>query len=155
MGNICRSPTAEGVFRHRVIDAGLERRVIIDSAGTHNYHVGHPPDHRTLAAAALRGYDLGKLRARQITRLDFGEFDYLLAMDAENLAELNRIAPPEHRGHARLLLDYGSKYKGAEITDPYHGGPEGFERVLDMSEDGAAGLLDDIKKKLGLWPSFC
>ena len=150
MGNICRSPIAEGVLRGRVADAGLERRVLVDSAATHGGYIGHPPDPRSQAAAILRGYDLGKLRARQLTRKDFAEFDYILAMDAENLEELKRVAPPEHRDRPRLFLDYGSKYKGAEIVDPYYGGREGFERVLDMSEDAAAGLLDDIKKKLGL-----
>jgi protein-tyrosine phosphatase len=150
MGNICRSPIAEGVLRNRVADAGLERRVLVDSAATHGAHIGRPPDPRSQAAAILRGYDLGKLRARQLTPKDFVEFDYILAMDAENLQELRRVAPPEHRHLPRLFLDYGSKYKGAEIIDPYYGGPEGFERVLDMSEDAAIGLLDDIKKKLGL-----
>lgn len=130
--------------------AGLEDRILIDSAGTHEYHVGHPPDQRTQAAAAVRGYDLGKLRARQVLRQDFLDFDCILAMDEENLSALRSIAPPAHRDKARLFLDYSTTYKGEEVPDPYYGGDDGFTLVLDMVEDGAAGLLADIKKKLGL-----
>ena len=150
MGNICRSPTAEGVFRKMVKAEGLEHRIEIASAGTHDYHVGHPPDRRTQAAAAMRGYDLAKQRARQVSRQDFFDFDYILAMDRDNLSHLQGIAPSLHHGKAQLFLDYGGARKGEEVPDPYYGGQDGFTVVLDMVEEGAKGLLADIKKKLGL-----
>lgn len=148
MGNICRSPTAEGVLRHMVQAAGLDDRVRIDSAGTHDYHVGHPPDRRTQAAATLRGYDLANQRARQVSSQDFLDFDYILAMDEDNLFWLQDIAPAAQRGKVRLFLDYSAGYKGQDVPDPYHGGEAGFTLVLDLVEEGAAGLLADIKKKL-------
>ena len=150
MGNICRSPTAEGVFRQMVKAEGLEHRIEIASAGTHDYHVGHPPDRRTQAAAAMRGYDLAKQRARQVSRRDFLDFDYILAMDRDNLSHLRGIAPSPHHGKAQLFLDYSAARKGEEVPDPYYGGADGFTVVLDLVEDGAVGLLADIKKKLGL-----
>jgi protein-tyrosine phosphatase len=150
MGNICRSPTAEGVLRHMAQAAGLQDRIRIDSAGTHDYHVGHPPDRRTQATAAMRGYDLSNQRARQVSSRDFLDYDYILAMDADNLAHLQAIAPSTQRDKARLFLDYSTAHKGKEVPDPYYGGDDGFTLVLDMVEDGAAGLLSDIKKKLGL-----
>ncbi len=150
MGNICRSPTAEGVFRHMVVDAGLENRIEVASAGTHDYHVGHPPDRRTQAAAAMRGYDLSCQRARQVSLRDFLDYDYILAMDADNLANLQAIAPAGQQEKARLFLDYSEASRGGEVPDPYYGGDDGFTLVLDMVEDGAAGLLAEIKKKLGL-----
>lgn len=149
-GNICRSPTAEGVFRHAVAQAGLEQRILIDSAGTHDYHVGHAPDRRTQSAAAQRGYDLAGLRARQVTRQDFIDFDYILAMDQDNLSQLKQLAPPQHRGKLGLFMEFGSARQGEEVPDPYYGGAQGFELVLDMAEDAAAGLLQNIKKKLGI-----
>jgi protein-tyrosine phosphatase len=149
MGNICRSPTAEGVFRRQVAWAGLANRIRIDSAGTHAYHIGHAPDPRSRAAAAARGYELGHLRARQVARQDFAEFDYILAMDKGNLAELMRVVPQEHRAKPRLFMEYSARYAAAEVPDPYYGGLEGFEQVLDMAEDACAGLLAAIKKKLG------
>jgi len=149
MGNICRSPTAEGVFRQHVASAGLEDRIRVDSAGTHDYHVGHPPDQRAQEAARLRGYDLAPLRARQVTESDFSGFDYILAMDGDNLAHLQRIAPPRHRDKARLYMDFGARHKGMDVPDPYYGGDAGFALVLDMVEDGASGLLAEIRKKLG------
>ena len=148
MGNICRSPTAEGVFRRQVASAGLENRVRVDSAGTHA-HIGHAPDPRSQAAAAARGYELGNLRARQIAQQDFAAFDFILAMDESNLAQLRRAGPREHRGKPRLFMDYSARQAGSEVPDPYYGGPDGFEQVLDMAEDGCAGLLTAIKKKLG------
>lgn len=150
MGNICRSPTAEGVLRFMVQEAGLEDRIQIDSAGTHDYHVGHPPDRRTQVAAAMRGYDLANQRARQVSPQDFVEFDYILAMDEDNLSLLQEIAPVAHRDKLRLFLDYSAARKGEEVPDPYYGGKDGFTLVLDLVEEGAAGLLADIKKKLGL-----
>ena len=149
MGNICRSPTAEGVFRHAVASAGLEQKILIDSAGTHGYHLGHPPDRRTQLAAAQRGYDVAGLRARQVTGNDFVEFDYIVAMDLDNLAELRRLAPAQHHSKLSLFMEYSSKWQGEEVPDPYYGGAQEFERVLDMAEDAAAGLLVHIKQKLG------
>jgi protein-tyrosine phosphatase len=149
MGNICRSPTAEGVFRHLVAASGLEQRIRIESAGTHAYHVGHPPDSRAVSAAARRGYDLTGVRARQVVAADFAVFDYVLAMDAGNLALLREMAPGPWQAKPQLLLDFSTRYCGAEVPDPYYGEYSGFELVLDMTEDGAAGLLEHIRKKLG------
>jgi protein-tyrosine phosphatase len=148
-GNICRSPTAEGVLRHLVANEGLGDRVIVDSAGTHGYHVGNKPDRRSMVAAARRGYDLSGLRARKIASTDFIEFDYLLAMDREHVRILESSAPREHREKIAMLLDFSRRYGGNEVPDPYYGGPQGFEHVLDLIEDGAEGLLEDIKRKLG------
>ena len=153
MGNICRSPTAEGVFRRQVIAASLDNRIRIDSAGTHDYHVGHAPDPRSRAAAAARGYELGALRARKVTVQDFVKFDYILAMDNGNLAELRRMAPREYRSKPRLIMEFGGRHAATEVPDPYYGGAQGFEEVLDMAEDACAGLLVAMKKELGLLPS--
>ncbi|MEK6212265.1 MAG: low molecular weight protein-tyrosine-phosphatase [Pseudomonadota bacterium] len=150
MGNICRSPTAEGVFRRAVASAGLEQKILVASAGTHGYHLGHPPDHRTQLAAAQRGYDLAGLRARQVTGQDFVEFDYILAMDLDNLSHLRRLASAQHQGQPSLFMDYSSARRGEEVPDPYYGGAQGFELVLDMAEDAAAGLLQHLKKKLDI-----
>lgn len=149
-GNICRSPTAEGVFRYLVEAENLQQRVLVDSAGTHGYHVGEGADRRSVLAAAGRGYNLSGLRARQISIADFDEFDYLLAMDRGHRSILNRIAPGEHIQKIGMFLDFSRKYTGQDVPDPYVGGGQGFETVLDLIEDGAAGLLIDIKKKLGL-----
>jgi protein-tyrosine phosphatase len=149
MGNICRSPTAEGVFRHVVASAALEQKILVDSAGTHGYHLGHPPDRRTQLAAAQRGYDLAGLRARQVTGQDFVSFDYILAMDMDNLSDLRRLAVAQHHEKLGLFMDYSSARRGEEIPDPYYGEAEGFELVLDMAEEAAAGLLQHIKQKLG------
>lgn len=145
MGNICRSPTAEGVFRHLVAQHGLSGQVEIDSAGTHDYHLGAPPDARAQAAAARRGYDLSALRARQVTAADFTRFDYLLAMDEDNLAILQRQCPETHRDRVRLFLDFAEGVSLREVPDPYYGGPQGFEEVLDLAENAAGGLLHHIK----------
>ena len=150
MGNICRSPTAEGVFRHVVASAGLEQEILVDSAATHGYHLGHPPDRRTQLAAAQRGYDLANLRARQVSGRDFVEFDYILAMDLDNLSQLRRLAPAQHLGKLSLFTEYSSARRGEEVPDPYYGGAQGFELVLDMAEDVAEGLLEHIKRKLGV-----
>jgi protein-tyrosine phosphatase len=149
MGNICRSPAAEAVFRHMVMQAGLQEQIHIDSAATHDYHIGHPPDRRMQAAASQRGYDLGSLRARQVSARDIVEFGYILAMDLDNLSALRQIGPPSYRHKPRLFMDYSPSQPGTEVPDPYYGGPHGFELVLDMVEEAAAGLLDDMKKKLG------
>jgi protein-tyrosine phosphatase len=145
-GNICRSPTAEGVFRHVVADAGFSRRILSDSAGTHGYHVGDQPDSRAQRAALRRGFDLSDLRARRIGTGDFLEFDYILAMDRGHLHQLERLAPPHGGAELRLFLDYAPGLKGREVPDPYYGGPEDFETVLDLVEEGASGLLAHIRK---------
>lgn len=153
MGNICRSPTAHGVFRQRVAAAGLGDRILVESGGTHAYHVGHPADERSQAAALTRGYDLGDLRARLVSRRDLLRFDYILAMDEANLADLKRNTPEGSTVQPRLFMEYSSKYTGREVPDPYTGGAQGFEEVLDMVEDACSGLLEAIKKELGIAPS--
>lgn len=146
MGNICRSPTAEAVFRARVEEAGLAQQILVDSVGTHDYHIGNPPDLRTQRAARQRGYDLSGLRARQVGVADFTRFDYVLAMDNANMAILHRMCPPSQRDRLGLFLQYASSHQEREVPDPYYGGEDGFERVLDMVEDAAAGLLLHIRK---------
>jgi protein-tyrosine phosphatase len=147
LGNICRSPTAEAVFRHYVENAGLSEHILIDSAGTHDYHIGDPPDSRARHAAQQRGYDMSKLRGRQVGEGDFRRFDYVLAMDRANLAILQRITPPDSDTQARLFLEYARHYAEREVPDPYYGGADGFERVLDMVEDAAQGLLEEIRQQ--------
>jgi protein-tyrosine phosphatase len=143
-GNICRSPTAEGLFTKKVIDAGLAGRMLIDSAGTHGYHVGEPPDARTQTAARARGYDLSGLRARRVERADFDRFDLVLAMDHDNRAVLSRLCPPLGDAKLKLMMDYARSYTAPDVPDPYEGGPEDFELVLDMLEDATEGLLETI-----------
>jgi protein-tyrosine phosphatase len=145
MGNICRSPTAEGVFRHLVKQQGMTDAILIDSAGTHDYHIGDAPDARSQAAAAKRGYDLGGLRARQVTREDFSTFDYVLAMDTHNHGLLLQQCPAEHRHRVRLFLEFADGDVPQEVPDPYYGGAKGFELVLDLVENAAQGLLRHIK----------
>lgn len=140
-GNICRSPTAEGVFRHYVAQAGLADRIAADSAGTHDYHIGEPPDARAQRIAGKRGYDLSGLRGRQVSKMDFSEFDYVLAMDEHNLQLLKRLCPPEHAHKLKLFLEFALGAELREVPDPYYGGVDGFERVLDMIEQAAQGLL--------------
>jgi len=144
-GNICRSPTAHGVFLHMLREAGLAERVRVDSAGTHDYHVGEPPDRRTQDHARRRGYDLSMLRARQVSRADFERFDRILAMDRSHLAILRRLAPAQFEGLG-LFMDYATASPGREVPDPYYGRGDGFERVLDMIELAAAGLLDSLRE---------
>ena len=146
LGNICRSPTADGIFQKLVSDAGLTKRIQVDSAGTANWHQGRAPDQRTVAAAAKRGFDLSVLRARAVKRSDFEEFDYILAMDEDNLADLRSLKPADYLGHLGLFLAFGSQQTHREVPDPYHGGNEGFELVLDLVEDAAAGLLKSIQE---------
>lgn len=133
MGNICRSPTAEGVMRAKLRAAGLDARIEVESAGTHGYHVGEAPDRRTCQAAERRGYDLSDLRARQLAEGDFARFDWILAADRQNLALLNAKCPPSYRGKLRLLLEPLSD-AGLEVPDPYYGGAGGFDKVLDLVE---------------------
>lgn len=147
LGNICRSPTAEGVFRKMVRDAGLAEHIRTDSAGTHAYHVGAPPDRRAQLAAARRGVDLSDLRGRQALRTDFDEFDYVLAMDEENHANLLAICPPESRHKLSLFMSFAAGRSEQEVPDPYYGGDAGFDRVLDMIEAAATGLLERIRRE--------
>lgn len=145
MGNICRSPTAEVVFRHYVESAGLSDHIVIDSAGTHDYHIGDAPDLRTQRAARQRGYDMAGLQGRQVGEEDFRHFDYVLAMDSANLSALERLAPQGHDAEVRLFLEFARHHAEREVPDPYYGGADGFERVLDMVEDAAEGLLRHIR----------
>jgi protein-tyrosine phosphatase len=146
MGNICRSPTAEGVFRHLVEEQGLAGKIIIDSAGTHDYHIGDAPDARSQAAAARRGYDLSRLRARQVVRDDFSRFDYVLAMDQANLGLLQQQCPENYRNRLKLFLEFADDGALREVPDPYYGGAQGFEQVLDLVENAGRGLLRAIIK---------
>ncbi len=146
MGNICRSPTADGIMRRLVADAGLAHAIEVDSAGTHNYHPNSPPDARSQAAALRRGYDLSPLRARKVEDADFARFDLLLAMDVDNLANLQRRCPQEHVGKLRLMMEYATRHDAREVPDPYYEGADGFEVVLDYLEDACAGLLTEVKK---------
>jgi len=150
MGNICRSPTAEGVFEALVRQAGLEGHIGIDSAGTHDYHIGKPPDPRAQEAALRRGIDLSGLRARRARSEDFLEFDYILAMDDSNYEELRELSIPDYEDRLRLFLDFAPQSGVREVPDPYYGGRQGFERVLDLIEQAAAGLLADIRARHGL-----
>jgi len=145
MGNICRSPTAEGVFRHAVNEAGLAEKITADSAGTHAYHVGNPPDRRAMAAAERRGVSLSGLRARKVSDSDFEEFDYVIAMDEENRMQLLEQAPEEHQGKVQLFLSFVDSIE-TEVPDPYYGGAAGFERVLDLVEEASKGLLGTLSK---------
>lgn len=145
MGNICRSPMAEGIFRREIARIGLQDMVRIDSAGTHDYHVGAPPDSRAQSAISRRGVDISGLRGRQVERADFDNFDYILAMDEANLAILKRNAPAHAQGKIRLFLSYSRKYPNQEVPDPYYGGASGFDENLDMIEDAVEGLIDEIR----------
>lgn len=148
MGNICRSPTAEGVFQHLVEQSGLKALVTSDSAGTHGYHVGDPPDARAQQAAARRGYDLTTLRGRQVSRCDFVEYDYVLAMDEDNLRLLERLCPQEHAGKLKLLMEFSPGSAAREVPDPYYGGSDEFERVLDLVEQASRGLLAHVRERI-------
>ncbi len=144
-GTICRSPTAEGVFRHLVREAGLQDRIRVDSAGTHDYHVGSPPDERSSEHAKLRGYDLSELRARQVSERDFERFDLICAMDWENLELLQEDCPPEHRHKLRRLMEFAPPGLSEVVADPYYGGTRGFEMVLDHVEKACQGLLAHVR----------
>jgi len=147
MGNICRSPSAEGVFRQLVEQKNLAHRIVIDSAGTHAYHVGEAPDVRAQAAAKRRGMDLSKQRARKVSTADFAHFDYIVAMDYDNLERLQALCPPEFAGQLSLFLNYAPELGIDEVPDPYYGGESGFERVLDLIEQASSGLLYEISKR--------
>ena len=150
MGNICRSPTAHGVFQSLVAEQGLEESIQVDSAGTHSYHIGSPPDLRSQATAQSRGIDLAGLRARRFITTDFAEFDYLLAMDHANLADMLAIKPEdETRARVKLMLEYSDRFERPEVPDPYFG-DDGFDLVFEMIDDAARGLLKDIRLQYGL-----
>jgi protein-tyrosine phosphatase len=146
MGNICRSPTAEGVFRHYVNEAGLGHEIEVDSAGTHAYHVGEAPDRRSMAAAERRGVSLADIRARRVSDSDYERFDYIIAMDEDNQSRLLDQAPSEHHSKVSLFLSY-SAGEETEVPDPYYGGAAGFERVLDLVEDASKSFLESIKRR--------
>lgn len=147
LGNICRSPTAEGVFQHLVNKASLSKRIHVDSAGTASWHSGKAPDPRTIAAAKKRNIDLSVLRARSVKPEDFDEFDYILAMDQSNLSDLEALRPVDYKGHLGLFLEFGTHKHYRHVPDPYHGESDGFELVLDLIEDAASGLLLKIKNQ--------
>ncbi|NNJ92832.1 MAG: low molecular weight phosphotyrosine protein phosphatase [Gammaproteobacteria bacterium] len=147
MGNICRSPTAHGVFRKMVIDEDLSDLIEIDSAGTHAYHVGNPPDTRAQHTADVRGIDLSDLRARQARSEDFEMFDYVIAMDKDNYHSLKLISPKGKLDRLYMFLDFAPTIRQREVPDPYYGGPEGFEKVFDMVDAASRGLLADIRQK--------
>ncbi|UCV06134.1 low molecular weight protein-tyrosine-phosphatase [Dechloromonas denitrificans] len=148
MGNICRSPTAEGVLRQYIKNNELGDRVEVDSAGTHGYHVGEAPDARTQRAAAARGYNLTQFRARKVARQDLDYFDLILAMDRSNLENLLRMATPEQKTRIKLFMEFAKNFDDEEVPDPYYGLGHGFDLVLDMVEDGAQGLIDEIRGRL-------
>lgn len=141
MGNICRSPTAHGVFRDKVRARGWDGWLQVDSAGTHNYHPDSPPDERAQDHAQRRGYELADLRARQVRDADFADCDLILAMDWDNLAILQERCPPEHQGKLRRFTEFCQTHHADVVPDPYYGGSAGFERVLDLVEDACNGLL--------------
>jgi protein-tyrosine phosphatase len=145
MGNICRSPSAEGIFRQLLIDHSLENKVEVDSAGTGGWHVGSAPDSRAQEAANQRGVNLSNLKARQVTSKDFDEFDLLIAMDIDNQNKLYEIARPEQENKVKLLLQYSKKFEQTEVPDPYYGGDNGFDLVLDMIEESTAELLKTLQ----------
>lgn len=148
LGNICRSPTAEAVFRSLVRDAGLDGLVEIDSCGTAGYHVGDSSDSRSQAAARGRGYDMSPLRGRQVQNSDFKTFDYILAMDNANLRDLQVRCPEPYQSKLGLFLTYASTHSEREVPDPYYGGEGGFAHVLDLVEDASSGLIEEIKNSL-------
>ncbi|MDS1309834.1 low molecular weight protein-tyrosine-phosphatase [Marinobacter xiaoshiensis] len=147
LGNICRSPTAEGLFRRLVQQAGLQDKVFIDSCGTSNWHIGKGPDARSISAANNRGVDISALKARQFTEKDLDTFDYIIVMDRQNLADVKDIWHQNGGTKPTLFLEYGSSDL-TEVPDPYYGGEEGFEHVLDLIQDAGEGLLRDIQERM-------
>lgn len=147
MGNICRSPTAHGVFEHMLREQDLVAAIEVDSCGTHAYHIGEPPDRRSQEVAEQRGIGLDHLRARRVEMSDFEYFDYILAMDRDNLSILASMCPSQHADKLGLFLDFAPSRSESEVPDPYYGGPKGFDIVLDMIEVASQGLLDDIRQR--------
>ncbi len=148
MGNICRSPTAEGVFSSLLSEHNLDEKVFVDSAGTHAYHIGSSPDNRSEQVALRRGIDISRQRARQVVEDDFVNFDYIVVMDQDNLNNLNAIVPAEFRSKLTLFMDYAPHLSVTAVPDPYYGGKRGFESVLDLVEEASEGLIKHIKSKL-------
>jgi len=149
MGNICRSPTAEGYFKHIIETAGLNQQIKTDSAGTHAYHIGSPPDPRAQAAALKRNIDISSLRGRKVEKHDFEHFDYVIAMDQSNYSDLEIVAN-EHTDNLFMFLQFADNFSEREVPDPYYGGDQGFEHVLDLIEDASIGLLNNIKEKYSI-----
>lgn len=149
MGNICRSPSAEGVFRHVLARRAPHLQIDVDSAGTHDYHVGEAPDARALSAARRRGIDISSLRARRVAKEDFERFDLILAMDEENLLELQRRTQAVYHERIRLMMEYAPNTGRRAVPDPYYGGEQGFEDVLDLLEEAADGLIDSLLEGRG------
>lgn len=147
LGNICRSPTAQGVFEQVIAEAGWSERIQVDSAGTHAYHAGEPPDRRAQMEAAQRGIDLSRQRARAITEADFHEFDWIVAMDSSNYSILASRCPPERRERVVRLLDFAPHLGETDVPDPYYGGQHGFSRVLDLVDAGARGLFEQLRER--------
>jgi len=147
LGNICRSPTAEGVFRQLCSEAGIDHAVSADSAGTGGYHVGDPPDERSQRAARARGIEIGNLRARQVSVTDFEAFDYVLAMDRKNHRHLTAMCPPTRQGKLHLLMDFAPESAARELPDPYFSDGDGFELVLDLAETAGRGLVAQIREQ--------
>ena len=147
-GNICRSPTGEGVLRHLALERGLAERIVVASAGTHDYHVGDGPDARTVKHAKKRGYDLSAQRAQQVSADHFHQFDYILAMDRTHLRILRGLAPAGAKARLGLFLEASARWKGEDVPDPYYGGVQEFEQVLDMVEEAAARWLDRMEAEL-------
>ena len=150
MGNICRSPTAEGVFKSIVSEQSLDEKIGVDSAGTYAYHAGDRPDSRARRAAEKRGYDLSAIRARKVSASDFENFDYVLAMDNENKLDLIELSEEEHQNKIKLFLEFSKNKKLKEVPDPYFGGLNGFEMVLDLVEEASKGLLEHIASQHSL-----
>jgi len=152
-GNICRSPTAEGVLRRKLADVGLDGSIEVQSAGTVDYHAGSPPDHRAQQSALRRGYDLSRQRARQLRTEDFERFDLLVAMDTEHLERMVELCPGPFANRIRLLMDFSPRRRrGMSVPDPYYGAPAGFERVLDLIEEGCEGLVRELQGRLAASP---
>ncbi len=154
LGNICRSPSAQGVFETMVADAGLADSIAVDSSGTGNWHVGQPPDSRATTAAGWRGYALDHLRARQVHSGDFEQFHYIVAMDKQNLSELKTLCPENFSGELTLLLDYADTAL-EEVPDPYYGEDDGFEQMLDLIERASTKLLEDIQRRHAMPGAAC
>lgn len=148
LGNICRSPTADGVFRHMLIEQGLTEKIEVDSCGTAGWHIGKAPDQRSQASARRRGYDLSCLRARQVNLKDFETFDYILAMDESNRQDLLAMSPNRYHEKIRLFLDYAQSTDLRAVPDPYYDGEAGFEQVLDLVEEACHGLINQLRSSL-------
>ncbi|WP_339668180.1 low molecular weight protein-tyrosine-phosphatase [Dasania marina] len=147
LGNICRSPSAEGVLRQQIKERGLEQRISVDSAGTAAWHIGKSPDQRSIAAAQQRGIDISDLRARAVSPADFNDYDYILAMDLENLSNLKTMAPAECRAELSLFLAFDAQSSHSEVPDPYYGGEQGFNLVLDLVTDASEAFIKHVLKQ--------